>query len=634
MMLRVLKPILDKYSMAPYRSKLRLFESKGGAEDVHVDPMDVFSLALSISINLLQGPKICWRPGRQSLHKLSNFDLETFTNPNGNNNRVQKSLARQNRERSGSLSSADSRNSADSQGKAMPLPEFVQNLKFRLRGRESQPQELVCLSGVKCIQIQASILIEKKRREPTAEDTSGSNRKYDASLEFNTSWISDTLRFDNSYFKELLNRQWEKVNDRRGNDLFYISKDEDGLVLEPDDISLLNTKETLYWVKVYSQDKARFFQDFAFFFTKLQEDNLDHGGIQSEKSSQNARKLTVKSLSGTGSSSRKETIPVSTVRSKSPETFYFAEELKLFTFRAALKVHVTRTWSDNSIRNADAVLAKVQKLTATPKSRAVVFRERNPLTPPDYEFDLHDVIDREAAVAVTRFDKSGVSKYKPQYVPKYVSEEEYFANYFSHILALRVSLGVPSRRIVLIGSKNPVKINATKLAFQHSYPEAEFKSFEFIGMRAPSLVADQPVGDEETKRGAINRAKYCYQNCIKLDVDPNHVVYTLGLEGGIKDTDKGYECFAWISVYDVTSDEINSCRTASFELPQGLTRLLKTGVELGTADDMLYKRVNGKQGSGTVGILTGGVIDRTEYYRHCAILALAPFAQPEVHNAG
>ena len=73
-------------------------------------------------------------------------------------------------------------------------------------------------------------------------------------------------------------------------------------------------------------------------------------------------------------------------------------------------------------------------------------------------------------------------------------------------------------------------------------------------------------------------------------------------------------------------------KTASFALPQKMARLiLEESMELGHADDFLFKRVNSKHGSGTVGILTHHMIDRSEYYEHALKLALIPFIWPEYY---
>ena len=53
-------------------------------------------------------------------------------------------------------------------------------------------------------------------------------------------------------------------------------------------------------------------------------------------------------------------------------------------------------------------------------------------------------------------------------------------------------------------------------------------------------------------------------------------------------------------------------------------------MELGVADDTVFKRINSKQGTGTVGHLTQGVMNRSDYYCHAIVLALIPFNWPEL----
>ena len=49
------------------------------------------------------------------------------------------------------------------------------------------------------------------------------------------------------------------------------------------------------------------------------------------------------------------------------------------------------------------------------------------------------------------------------------------------------------------------------------------------------------------------------------------------------------------------------------------------GMELGVADDKVFGRVDSKREGGSVGLLSGGLIDRTAYYEHAMTLALVPF---------
>lgn len=56
-----------------------------------------------------------------------------------------------------------------------------------------------------------------------------------------------------------------------------------------------------------------------------------------------------------------------------------------------------------------------------------------------------------------------------------------------------------------------------------------------------------------------------------------------------------------------------------------MTDLVRSGIELGVADDQIFHRIDSKKGDGIVGILTQGLIDRSMYYSHALILAFIPF---------
>lgn len=76
-------------------------------------------------------------------------------------------------------------------------------------------------------------------------------------------------------------------------------------------------------------------------------------------------------------------------------------------------------------------------------------------------------------------------------------------------------------------------------------------------------------------------------------------------------------------------------KTAMFLLPPALSSLiLDQGMELGHADDLLFRRTNSKQASGTVGLLTNAIIDRTMYYEHAILLAMIPWMHPHLYPNG
>ncbi|HSF54903.1 MAG TPA: inosine/xanthosine triphosphatase [Algoriphagus sp.] len=167
--------------------------------------------------------------------------------------------------------------------------------------------------------------------------------------------------------------------------------------------------------------------------------------------------------------------------------------------------------------------------------------------------------------------------------------------------------------LVLVGSKNPVKISSTEDAFTRAFN----KSFLVEGINASSGVSEQPKGDKETLQGAKNRA----QNSREVFPEAN---YWVGIEGGLDEDDFGMYAFAWIYILD-RNGKTSQSKTGTFYIPKAVEDLVKEGMELGKADDLIFSQDNSKQRGGSVGILTQGVVERNEYYRQAIILALIPF---------
>lgn len=172
---------------------------------------------------------------------------------------------------------------------------------------------------------------------------------------------------------------------------------------------------------------------------------------------------------------------------------------------------------------------------------------------------------------------------------------------------------------IIVASKNPIKINATKLGFQKVFANVDF---EFMGVSVPSDVSDQPMTNQETLQGAINRATHA-----KNDF-PN-AKYWVGIEGGIERVGEEMMAFAWIVI--LSNEKDGKARTGTFFLPQKVVELINQGKELGEADDIVFGHSNSKQKNGAVGILTGNLIDRTQFYVEAMILALIPFLNKEIY---
>lgn len=167
---------------------------------------------------------------------------------------------------------------------------------------------------------------------------------------------------------------------------------------------------------------------------------------------------------------------------------------------------------------------------------------------------------------------------------------------------------------VIVASTNPVKIESAQSGFAKMFPE---ESFEVQSVSAPSEISDQPMSSDETLKGATNRVRNVSNLITEAD-------YWIGIEGGVENVHEELEVFAWV-VVKAANGKIGKGKTGSFFLPQEIAKLVRQGIELGEADDIVFGRKNSKQANGAIGILTDNVITRTTYYEPAVIMALIPF---------
>ena len=165
---------------------------------------------------------------------------------------------------------------------------------------------------------------------------------------------------------------------------------------------------------------------------------------------------------------------------------------------------------------------------------------------------------------------------------------------------------------VLVGSLNPVKINATKETFAQFFPENELV---VEGRSVSSGISDQPMSDTETFQGAKNRV----ENLKEL---PEEADFYVSFEGGAEISERGIECFAW-AYAESSQGTISYVKSAVFFVPESFRQPLLDGVEMGTIVDMVTGDQNTKQKGGLIGYLTDGRITRTEYYVHMGVCLVA-----------
>jgi inosine/xanthosine triphosphatase len=170
---------------------------------------------------------------------------------------------------------------------------------------------------------------------------------------------------------------------------------------------------------------------------------------------------------------------------------------------------------------------------------------------------------------------------------------------------------------VVVASRNPAKVNAVRAAFGASFPGA---TLDIVTVTVDSGVADQPVSDEETRRGALNRARNARARRVGAD-------YWVGLEGGVETIDGELLAFAWMAVLDATGHR-GMARSPTLPLPPDVRMRVARGEELGTANDAVFGTVGSKAGGGAFGLLSGGRFTREGVYAQTLCLALLPFINP------
>jgi len=173
---------------------------------------------------------------------------------------------------------------------------------------------------------------------------------------------------------------------------------------------------------------------------------------------------------------------------------------------------------------------------------------------------------------------------------------------------------------ILVGSNNPVKIGAARDAIALYFPDAHI---ECHGMHAPSLVAEQPMTEAETKLGAINRAKFCQKYAIEHHQPAS---FYIAMEGGVDQFEHGAATFAYMAI--IHQGKLSIGRSALLPLPPKVFQALEGGEELGHVMDRLFNTENIKQKGGAIGLLTQGLATRGSIYTQAIVLAMAPFINP------
>lgn len=172
---------------------------------------------------------------------------------------------------------------------------------------------------------------------------------------------------------------------------------------------------------------------------------------------------------------------------------------------------------------------------------------------------------------------------------------------------------------ILMGTKNPGKVQGAKEAF-----EKYFDNIEIEGIKVSSEVGDQPI-NEEILQGAKNRVKnikrYAKENNIKADL-------YISSEAGITNL-----LGEWIDINLAvieSDDGIQSTGISQgFPIPDKyIDEIRKT--ELGKVMDKIFNGQELAKGKGGISYLTKGEVSRIDLTRNAFVMALTKYINGDI----
>lgn len=172
--------------------------------------------------------------------------------------------------------------------------------------------------------------------------------------------------------------------------------------------------------------------------------------------------------------------------------------------------------------------------------------------------------------------------------------------------------------LVAVGSRNPVKLEATRAGFASVWPEREWR---FEDCDVDSGVSDQPMSNGSSIRGARNRAIRAREIA--------DATFGVGIESGLERIEGIWFSSGWVVIVDVEGREgISSSMLRPVPLPS--MELVLQGMELGHANDRVFGTSNSKQATGLIGLLTNNVLTREGVLRDAVVSALGRFLHPDL----
>ncbi len=172
---------------------------------------------------------------------------------------------------------------------------------------------------------------------------------------------------------------------------------------------------------------------------------------------------------------------------------------------------------------------------------------------------------------------------------------------------------------ILMGTKNPGKIEGAKQAF-----EKYFENVEIVGIPVKSDVGDQPINEEilqESKNRVKNLKEYAVNNNIEAD-------FYISSEAGITNF-----LGEWIDINAVVIEDSKGFQSIGtsqgFPIPEKYIEEIKQ-TELGKVMDKIFSGKDLGKGKGGISFLTKDEVTRVDLTKNAFIMALTEHINGDV----
>ncbi|MGF3498706.1 MAG: inosine/xanthosine triphosphatase [Candidatus Methanosuratincola sp.] len=176
--------------------------------------------------------------------------------------------------------------------------------------------------------------------------------------------------------------------------------------------------------------------------------------------------------------------------------------------------------------------------------------------------------------------------------------------------------------IVAVGSSNPVKVQAVKNVLSRFFPHVEV-----IMKEVSSIVPPQPLGIDETIRGAIGRAK----RALELE---GRAEMGVGIEAGFLQVP--HSISGWMDQqFAAIADRrgiVTIGGSPSFEYPaEVVLQVLSAKSEVGKVMDAITGIEDLGRRQGAIGYFSKGALDRVRLSEIAVLMAMIPRLNEEIY---